>query len=203
MDLGYGDHEPALMLTHWKFYLRAITNAILDVEIHTRGMTEEQAIDLMVGQGFQEEDEARAKWLRARLDLDPALDLLPRHDRDVDLEVEARIRAAVAAGLGRRDVPAQRVRRRHRRDARLRLPHAPRVGHLPRHAAHPLGAPHPRRRGRLTGLPAAAWLARAGPAAEPATARQAGARRPTTRMSPTHPRPSGSLLPTRWVDRDT
>ncbi len=24
MDLGYGDHEPALLLNHWKFYLRAV-----------------------------------------------------------------------------------------------------------------------------------------------------------------------------------
>ena len=67
MDLGYGADDPALLLTHWKFELRAITNAILDVETHTRGMTEEAAIDLMVRQAFQEEDEARAKWLRARL----------------------------------------------------------------------------------------------------------------------------------------
>ena len=67
MDLGYRDNEPALMLTHWKFYLRAITNAIMDVAIHTEGMTEEQAMELMVGGGFQEPDEARAKWLRARI----------------------------------------------------------------------------------------------------------------------------------------
>ena len=44
MDLGYRDHEPALMLTHWKFYLRAITNAIMDVAIHTEDMTEEEAM---------------------------------------------------------------------------------------------------------------------------------------------------------------
>ena len=54
MDLGYGDHEPALLLNHWKFYLRAITNALMDVAIHTEGMTEDQATELMVGGGFQE-----------------------------------------------------------------------------------------------------------------------------------------------------
>src|SRR3712207_8834384 len=42
MDLGYGDFEPALLLTHWKFYLRSITNAILDVGIHTAGMRSEE-----------------------------------------------------------------------------------------------------------------------------------------------------------------
>ena len=67
MDLGYGDHDPALLLNHWKFYLRAITNALMDVAIHTEGMTEDQAMDLMVRGGFQEEDEARRKWLRARI----------------------------------------------------------------------------------------------------------------------------------------
>ena len=30
MDVGYGADDPALMLTHWKFYLRAVTNAIID-----------------------------------------------------------------------------------------------------------------------------------------------------------------------------
>ena len=55
------------MLNHWKFYLRAVINAILDVAIHAHGMTEEEAIDLMVRGGFQEKDEARAKWLRAPL----------------------------------------------------------------------------------------------------------------------------------------
>ncbi len=56
-----------LMLNHWKFYLRAITNALMDVAIHTADMTETEAMDLMVAGGFQEEDEARRKWLRARL----------------------------------------------------------------------------------------------------------------------------------------
>ena len=44
MDLGYGDHEPALLLNHYKFYLRAVINAILDVAIHTQGMTEAEAL---------------------------------------------------------------------------------------------------------------------------------------------------------------
>src|SRR4029079_1294859 len=99
-----------LMLSHWKFELRAITNAILDVETHTRGMTEEQAIDLMVGQGFQEEDEARARWLRARLTSTQLSTYYVGNTEMLDLEVEARIRAAVAAGASAPDVPPQRVR---------------------------------------------------------------------------------------------
>ncbi len=72
MDAGYGADDPALMLTHWKFYLRAVANAIIDVRIHAGEafggpMTEDQAVGLMVDGAFQEESEARNKWNRARL----------------------------------------------------------------------------------------------------------------------------------------
>jgi uncharacterized protein (DUF885 family) len=109
MDLGYGGHDPKLMLTHWKFYLRAVTNAIIDVLIHTQGMTEEQAMDLMIKGGFQEEQEARAKWLRARL---TSTQLSTYYLGSVgmwDLELKARRRAAVAAGADASAVPEARV----------------------------------------------------------------------------------------------
>ncbi len=67
MDLGYGADDPALLLTHWKFYLRSITNTIIDARIHCDGMTGDEAVALMVDGGFQEESEARAKFDRARL----------------------------------------------------------------------------------------------------------------------------------------
>ena len=109
MDLGYGDFEPALMLSHWKFYLRAITNALMDVAIHTADMTEAEAMELMVAGGFQEEDEARRKWLRARL---TATQLSTYYLGSIamwEMEVEARRRAAFGAGEGRESVPEQRV----------------------------------------------------------------------------------------------
>jgi hypothetical protein len=109
MDLGYGDHEPALLLNHWKFYLRAVINAIIDVAIHTDGMTEEEAVDLMVRGGFQEADEARAKWLRARLTSTQLSTYYLGSLEMWDMEVEARKRAAVAAGAGEDAVPQQRV----------------------------------------------------------------------------------------------
>jgi uncharacterized protein (DUF885 family) len=109
MDLGYGGDDPALLLTHWKFYLRAVTNAILDVETHTRGLTEEAAIELMVRQAFQEEDEARAKWLRARITSAQLSTYYVGTLEMFDMEVEARIRAAVAAGGSAADVPAQHI----------------------------------------------------------------------------------------------
>ncbi|HVM29400.1 MAG TPA: DUF885 domain-containing protein [Candidatus Limnocylindrales bacterium] len=67
IDLGFGADDPGLQMVNLKYYLRAVTNALMDVAIHAGDMTEQQAMELMVGGGFQEEDEARAKWLRARL----------------------------------------------------------------------------------------------------------------------------------------
>ena len=67
MDMGFHADDPALLLIHWKFYLRAITNAMIDVGIHAGSMTEAEAMELMVEGGFQEESEARKKWDRARL----------------------------------------------------------------------------------------------------------------------------------------
>ncbi|MDQ3493494.1 MAG: DUF885 domain-containing protein [Chloroflexota bacterium] len=109
MDLGYGGDDPALMLNHWKFYLRAITNAIMDVEIHTGGMDEAAAMELMVEGGFQEPDEARAKWLRARLTSTQLCTYYLGSLEMWDMEVAARNRAAVAAGAGPEAVPAQRI----------------------------------------------------------------------------------------------
>jgi uncharacterized protein (DUF885 family) len=67
MDVGYGSEDPALMLVHWKFYLRSITNTLMDIAIHTGSMDRVEAMRLMVDGGFQEEGEATAKWDRARL----------------------------------------------------------------------------------------------------------------------------------------
>ncbi|MDL2335691.1 MAG: DUF885 domain-containing protein, partial [Chloroflexota bacterium] len=109
MDLGYGEHEPALLLNHWKFYLRAITNALMDVAIHVEGMTEEQAMALMVGGGFQETDEARAKYLRARLTSTQLTTYYLGSIGMWELEEEGRQRAAAAAGAKADAVPAQRI----------------------------------------------------------------------------------------------
>lgn len=67
IDAGYLDHDPLMRLTNLKWYLRGITNAIIDAAIHVDGMTEEQAMRLMIEGGFQEEREAAGKWRRAQL----------------------------------------------------------------------------------------------------------------------------------------
>ncbi len=111
MDAGFKADDPALMLIHWKFYLRAITNAMIDIGIHAGTMTEDEALDLMVRGGFQEESEARKKWDRARLTSTQLSTYFVGSMGMWDLERDLRVRAAVASGdpRGAAAVPAPRV----------------------------------------------------------------------------------------------
>jgi len=67
LDQGYLDHSPELRLTFQKEMLRVLANAILDVRLQTMGMTDQQALDLMQKETFQETEEATAKLQRAKL----------------------------------------------------------------------------------------------------------------------------------------
>jgi uncharacterized protein (DUF885 family) len=66
---GYpGDGDPrAVRMQQLKMQLRMIINTVLDGRIHCHGMTEDEAMALMTGRGFQEEGEASGKWRRALL----------------------------------------------------------------------------------------------------------------------------------------
>ncbi|MGZ9276622.1 MAG: DUF885 domain-containing protein [Candidatus Limnocylindrales bacterium] len=105
MDAGYGADDPALLLTHWKFYLRSITNAIIDARIHCDGMTEDEAVALMVDGGFQEEAEARAKYRRARLSSTQLSTYFAGSMEMWDIELEARRRAANDPTIQPGDLP--------------------------------------------------------------------------------------------------
>ncbi len=103
MDVGYGADDPALLLVHWKFYLRAAINAIIDVRIHAGEahggpMTEDEAVKLMVEGGFQEEAEARNKYNRARLSSTQLSTYFVGSMAMWELEVEVRKRLAEAVG---------------------------------------------------------------------------------------------------------
>ena len=67
LEEGWGDHEPEMWLMYGKWNLRVVTNAILDYAVHVQGMTEEQAMDLLRREAFQEETEAANKWRRVKL----------------------------------------------------------------------------------------------------------------------------------------
>jgi uncharacterized protein (DUF885 family) len=93
LDLGFAADDPALWLSHWKYYLRSITNVIIDVRIHVHGMTQDEAVSLMVEGGFQEESEARSKFDRARLSSTQLSTYFIGARQMADLEAEARRRA--------------------------------------------------------------------------------------------------------------
>jgi uncharacterized protein (DUF885 family) len=67
IERGFLDGDPLMRLIVLKWLLRAIANAILDQAIHVDGMGEEEAMELMREQTFQEEREAAGKWVRAQL----------------------------------------------------------------------------------------------------------------------------------------
>ena len=64
-DAGFGGPEVRMQVM--KMHLRLLINAIIDQRIHALGMTEGEAMDLMMNRGFQEEGEAAGKWRRACL----------------------------------------------------------------------------------------------------------------------------------------
>ncbi len=64
---GYMNNDPLFHLVQLKFYLRTISNSLLDQGIHVHNWTREQAMDLMTRRAFQQEREAAGKWVRAQL----------------------------------------------------------------------------------------------------------------------------------------
>ena len=64
-EQSYGG--PEVKMQQLKMRLRVICNAIIDQGIHAKNMSEKEAMDLMMKEGFQQEGEAVAKWKRARL----------------------------------------------------------------------------------------------------------------------------------------
>lgn len=66
-DEGFLDGDPLMRLIVLKWYLRDATNAIIDQAIHAGDMSKDEAMQLMIEGGFQEEREAAGKWVRAQL----------------------------------------------------------------------------------------------------------------------------------------
>ncbi len=65
VEQGFDGPEAKMQML--KMRLRMIINAIIDQKIHTAAMTEEEAMALMLNEGFQEQGEAAGKWRRACL----------------------------------------------------------------------------------------------------------------------------------------
>lgn len=64
---GYLNNAVGMKMTLYKQILRALANAILDIRLQTMNMTDQEALDLMIKQTYQEKEEATAKLQRAQL----------------------------------------------------------------------------------------------------------------------------------------
>jgi uncharacterized protein (DUF885 family) len=67
LEAGWGDQQPEMWLMYGKWNLRVVTNAIMDYAVHVLGMTQQQAMDMMLLEAFQEQTEADNKWRRITL----------------------------------------------------------------------------------------------------------------------------------------
>ena len=67
IDAGYYKDDPGMQLTWGKQFLRAVANTILDIRMQTMNMTDQEALDLMLKDTYQEREEATAKLQRAQL----------------------------------------------------------------------------------------------------------------------------------------
>lgn len=66
LENEYGN-EKELGLMYYKWNLRTVCNTILDYGVHVLNYSEEDAMQLLQKEAFQEESEAKGKWRRARL----------------------------------------------------------------------------------------------------------------------------------------
>jgi uncharacterized protein (DUF885 family) len=88
-EQGFRADDPLMHLVQLKWYLRSVTNAIIDAAIHVDGMTREDAMQLMVETGFQEEREAAGKWVRAQLSSTQLSTYFVGYQEHADLRAEA------------------------------------------------------------------------------------------------------------------
>ncbi len=100
-DAGYLGGDPLFQLTVLKMRLRSITNTLLDIGIHTEGMSRDQAMDLMMNGAFQQEREAAGKWIRASLSSVQLLSYFTGYTEHLALREEAKRRWGKAYSLRR------------------------------------------------------------------------------------------------------
>ena len=100
-DRGFRAGDPLMRLVQLKWYLRSITNAIIDSAIHVDGMTREEAMRLMTETGFQEEREAAGKWVRAQLSSTQLSTYFVGYQEHADMRAEAERRAGAGFDLRR------------------------------------------------------------------------------------------------------
>lgn len=66
LESGY-QNSPEMWLMYYKWNLRSVCNTILDISVHTKDMSKDAAMDLLINQAFQQQAEADGKWKRVTL----------------------------------------------------------------------------------------------------------------------------------------
>ncbi len=69
LEEGYGDGDTKdeMWLMYYKWNLRELCNALIDMGVHTKNWSKEQVMDLLYKEAFQEKTEAEGKWRRVQL----------------------------------------------------------------------------------------------------------------------------------------
>ena len=88
-EQGFRADDSLMRLVQLKWYLRTVTNAIIDSAIHVDGMSRDDAMRLMTETGFQEEREAAGKWVRAQLTATQLSTYFVGYLEQADLRAEA------------------------------------------------------------------------------------------------------------------
>jgi uncharacterized protein (DUF885 family) len=66
LESGYKNSDE-MWLMYYKWNLRATCNTILDISVHSKNMSKEAALDLLIKEAFQQQAEADGKWKRVTL----------------------------------------------------------------------------------------------------------------------------------------
>jgi uncharacterized protein (DUF885 family) len=66
LESGYKKSDE-MWLMYYKWNLRTTCNTILDISVHTKNMSKEAALDLLIKEAFQQQAEAEGKWKRVTL----------------------------------------------------------------------------------------------------------------------------------------
>ncbi len=61
---GSGQASDEMWLMYYKWNLRSTCNTILDYSVHTKNMSKEDALNLLINEAFQQKTEAENKWRR-------------------------------------------------------------------------------------------------------------------------------------------
>lgn len=89
---GFLEGDLLMRLIVLKWYLRDVTNALLDQAVHVDGISKEEGMRMLVEEAFQEEREADGKWRRAQLTSAQLSTYFVGYLEHVDLRADAETR---------------------------------------------------------------------------------------------------------------